>query len=908
MVLLLASLYTCGTYAPIWANEITETTMSTKQKEAVKDEKKRISVDYPENSYRLPRNVLPDNYSISLSPDLEKKTFTGKEQIDIAVSEPTDKIVINAAELKIPAIYVTNSKGDKLEAKVSYDDEKEFAIFTFDKPLSVGQWQLHCEFSGILNDKLKGFYCSTWTDSNDKKHTMAVTQFEATDARRAFPCFDEPDFKATYNVTLIVPQNLAAISNGRIVNETVDTKLGKKTVVFKKTMKMSTYLLAFLVGDFESSEPVNVNGMELRAWTVPGKKNLTDFALRVAAYTIDYFEKYFRVPYPAADKCDLIAVPDFAAGAMENKDCITFRETALLVDEKTATQGELERVAEVVMHELAHMWFGDLVTMRWWNGLWLNEAFATFMEMKALNTYKPDWKVWDKFGMSRAAAARTDALKSTHPIECPVSTPDQARELFDVISYQKGCSVLYQIEQFIGEETFRNGITAYLNKHAFANTETYDLWDALEQSCVASGVNTPVRKIMDDWVFNGGHPLVQVSEGKEPGTIELSQKPFMFLPDQANDKTYLIPITMRVKSTDGQIKSTDTQKFLLDEKTKTVSVGNNFRYVVINAGGSGFYRVNYSPALANKLLADAQNNLTVIERFNLVNDSWAAVRAGYLSAADYLETIKLFKNESDYSVWQIILSSLGALRRLTKDQAREDFKKFVFNLCENKANELGWKAKDNESVQTKQLRGSLIDALGTTAEDKHTYDEAAKAFQSWQKEKTSIDNNILPAVVSTLAYHGDNERYEQFQELYKESKTPQEQLRFLYSLAGFRNEKLLDKTMDSCLSEEIKTQDAPYVFASVANNEIATSSAWPFLQKHWQKMVDRFPDTGVVRMCASVIPVLDTPTLETEAEQFFAEHKVKEGEMAISQALESLRINLLMRERETKNLAEYLKK
>ncbi len=873
---------------------------------AVHSSARLIHPQEQDNSYRLPRTALPENYQISLTPDIEHKTFAGQETIDLDVLSPTEKIILNAAELKISAGFATNKQGHKFDAGISYDDEKEFAIFTFKETLQPGKWQLTCDFTGILNDKLKGFYSSTWTDDKGGKHAMAVTQFEATDARRAFPCFDEPDFKATYDVTLIVPQNLAAISNGRIVSETVDIKHNTKTVHFKKTMKMSTYLLAFLVGEFEPSAPVSVNGMEVRAWTVPGKKHLTDFALRIAAYTINYFEKYFRVPYPAADKCDLVAVPDFAAGAMENKDCITFRESALLLDEKTATQGELERVAEVVMHELAHMWFGDLVTMRWWNGLWLNEAFATFMEMKCLSTYKPEWHVWDKFGMSRAAAAKTDALKSTHPIECPVNTPDEARELFDVISYQKGCSVLYQIEQFIGEETFRDGITNYLNKHAFGNTETYDLWDSLEQACTTSGVNIPVRKIMDDWVFNGGHPIVYVSEGKTPGTIELSQKPFMFLPDKTNDKLYLIPITLRVKSIDGQIKATDTQKFLLDEKIKTVSVGNDFRYVVVNAGGSGFYRVSYSPALASKLLSDAQKNLNVIERFNLVNDSWAALRAGFLPVADYLQMIKLFNNESDYSVWQIILSSLSALRHLTKDEARKNCKQFVYNLCKKKASELGWQPATGEAVQTKQLRSSLIDALGTTAEDNHTYDEAQKAFRSWQKEKTAIDNNILPAIVSVLAYHGNKERYEEFQQLSKHAKTPQETLRFLYALAGFRDEKLLAKTMASCVSEEVKTQDAPYLFAMVANNEIATSSAWQFMQKHWQQMVDRYPDTGLVRMCAGVIPALSTPPLEKEAKEFFAAHKVKEGDMAIAQALESLRINVLMRERETKPLADYL--
>ena len=635
-------------------------------------------------------------------------------------------------------------------------------------------------------------------------------------------------------------------------------------------MKMSTYLLAFLVGDFVLAKSEKVNGIDLRVWTVPGKEHLGDFAARVAAFTINYFEKYFRVRYPDPDKCDLVAIPDFAAGAMENKDCITFRETALLVDEKTATQGELERVAEVVMHELAHMWFGDLVTMSWWNGLWLNEAFATFMEMKCLDNYKPDWKVWDKFGMSRAAAARTDALKSTHPIECHVNKPDEARELFDVISYQKGCSVLYQIEQFIGEETFRNGITDYLNKHSFKNTETHDLWNSLELACNQAGVDIAVRKIMDDWVFSPGHPLLTVSEGATAGTIEISQKPFMFLPDKTNKKLYEVPVTMSVKLADGKTK---TEKFVLAEQTKTVSVGKGFQFVVVNAGGSGFYRVSYSPLLAGKLLADAKDNLSVIERFNLINDSWAAVRAGFLPATDYLNTVKLFKEESDYSVWAIILSSLNMLRSFTKGPARDGFKQFVKDLCEQKASELGWQAKANEPVQTKQLRGSLIDAMGTTAEDAATFDQAEKSFHSWQKDKASIDSNILPAIVRILAYHGDAQRYEEFKQISKQAKTPQETLRFLYALADFRDLKLLTQTMSSCISDEVKTQDAPFLFASLVNNEISTVPAWKFLQKHFKTMIETYPDTGMVRLCSSAIPALDTADLEKKPKSFLPNTK-----------------------------------
>lgn len=680
---------------------------------------------------------------------------------------------------------------------------------------------------------------------------------------------------------------------------------------------------------------------------MPGKTHLTDFALKVAAFTINYFEEYFRVKYPDADKCDLIALPDFASGAMENKDCITFRETALLVDESIASHAELERVAEVVMHELAHMWFGDLVTMRWWNGLWLNEAFATFMEVKCLDAFRKDWRVWDTFGISRAAAARTDSLKSTHPIESPVNSPEEAQELFDVISYQKGCSVLYQIEQFIGEETFRNGITHYLNKYAFGNTETYDLWDSLEQACREAGSDIPVRKIMDDWVFTAGHPLLSVSlasssrathgvapthdpdltgsgsskttpastslpgsaggspasTGSGSSSIKITQQQFKFLPETATKQPYLVPVIMSVKTAGGKL---ETQKFVLSEAEKTISIGPDFEWVVLNAGGSGFYRVRYEPVLAQKLIAHVQKNLSVLERFNLVNDTWASVRAGFTSASDYLELIKMFSQEDDINVWSIISSSVHALYLLLLDKERGAFQKFIKALFGPQSKKLGWEPAVGESVQTKQLRGLLLGVLGTIGGDADIAEKAVTYFNKWKTNKTSIDANILSALVNILAYHGGKDRYEEFRKISHEAKTPQELIRFLYALAAFKDLSLLKQTLASCLSEQVKTQDAPHLLAAVAQNEIGTEAAWQFLKENWQRMLAAYPENGVTRMCGAILPALDKPGFEAEAQEFFAKHKVPAGDMAVAQGLELLHVNVLMRTRETKPLSAYV--
>jgi puromycin-sensitive aminopeptidase len=880
-------------------NFFPETKMSTSKASATPS-----AVDTKDQDFRLPRNVIPTNYRIQIEPDIAKKKFSGEVTIEVSVNEPVSTIVLNAKELEILEAQVSNSTGTRLVASVKLDNEREFAILTFSGVLGLGDWQLFVRFNGIHNDKLKGFYGSSWKDDDGKSHALVSTQFESTDARRAFPCFDEPDFKATYEVSLIVPKDLAAISNGRIVTETAVPN-NKKLVRFKKTMKMSTYLVAFIVGEFEPSESVFVNGIELRSWAIPGKRHLTGFSLRAGAFAINYFEKYFRVKYPDADKCDLIAIPDFASGAMENKDCITFRETALLLDEVTATHAEKERVAEVVMHELAHMWFGDLVTMRWWNGLWLNEAFATFMATKCCDAFRKDWRVWDGFGIGRAAAARVDSLNSTHPIECQVNRPEETQELFDVISYQKGCSVLYQIEQFIGEEIFRNGISHYLNTHSFNSTETHDLWDSLEKACKQAGSNVPVREIMDKWVFLPGHPVLSVKTIGDDGFIEVEQQQFKFLNETPSNQIYPVPVRMKVKAKDGVVEE---QNFLLDEKSKKIYVGEGYDWVVLNAGGSGFYRVRYDSALATKLTTKIKENLSVIERFNLVNDTWASVRSGLTPAAEYLDMIRVFSEEDDINVWSIITGSIHMLHSLLKGDERKALQQIIRDLYSPIANKLGWHPTSGEEAQTKQLRGSVHGVLGTVGEELTVRTKAAELFEQWKKDRAAIDSNILPAIVGILAYTGDDKRFEEFQKLSSDAKTPQETLRFLYALGGFRDVKLIKKLLDTCLSDKIRTQDAPFIIATAAGNEIASEPVWQFVKTNWEKIQTAFPENGIVRMCGAIVPTLDTAPLEKEVKDFFKAHKVKSGEMALAQALEQLRVNVSLRERETKPLGQHVLK
>lgn len=922
--------------------------------------------------YRLPTNVVPETYHIVLTPDLERFVFSGSETIHVRVQEATNVIVVNANEVELQEAVLTDASGTRLEGTVELDSEHEFAKITFASVIETGEYDLQLKFTGEINDKLNGWYRSFYTHPTLGKRPMVTTQFETTDARKMFPCFDEPAFKAKFTFEVNIPEDLVAVSNGEVISEEIitvtDTKGGTnaipdatgdprplpsqmptkklKRVLFQETQLVSTYVLCLCVGDFVPSETVEACGIKIRVLSTPGQDHLKSFALKVAKFGVEYYTKKWGVPYGFGKKIDLIAVKEFAAGAMENPGAITFRETALLIDERTATVAELKRVAEVVLHELAHMWFGDLVTMLWWTWLWLNESFATFMSYVCMNEMFPEWRVFDDFAQQRAAALRLDSLKSTHPIECPVHRPEETEELFDLISYEKGCSVLYMIYQFMGGDNFMEGVAAYLRKFAYGNAEGKDLWNSLQDVCEAKGLNIPVRDIMLGWVLTPGHPVIEVA-GKDSGSITLSQRDFKFLPEAASDAVWPTPVHMRVMAANGTICE---KVVLLTERSMTVEVGKSYRWVVINANGNGFFRVIYTPALQRKLTAGL-NNLTVVERYNLVNDSWSAVRAGVLPALDYLELVKLFSRETNPNVWTVIIGSLSALHKLLPDNLQPRFARIVRDLTQPTYYRLGWEPVEGEDVQTRELRGEIVGVLGTLGQDAMVQSKAARMFVRWKNRrdskgpakassswlagavsrivtrvrtrigelwnvdqwgegKTELDPNVLPSVIGILATIGDAKRFDEFFALFQAARdnNPQDEDRFMSALAKFNEPELYQRATQLALTEHIRSQDAPHFLASImASGRIDKSRhAWGFVQANWEALEKAFPSNGMVKV-AGAMTALDTVDLEVEVKAFLAEHPIEAGTMAVNQALEQLRANVALRQRETQSLVRYFR-
>ncbi len=851
----------------------------------------------PEDDFRLPRHVVPRRYELRIEPDLETATFYGTVAVAVDLLEASTEMVCHAADLEIDGAWLAGPGGTRVEAEPRLDAQAERLTLALVSTAAPGDWTVHVGFRGVLNDKLAGFYRSVYTDPSGAERVIATTQMEATDARRVFPCWDEPDRKAVFAVTLVVAEGLLAVSNGGVATET-PTGDGRVAVRFADTVPMSTYLVALVVGPLEATEPLDVDGVALRVVHVPGKAHLAPFALEVAAFCLRWFRDYYGIAYPG-DKCDLVALPDFAFGAMENLGAITFREQVLLVDPEAVAQAELQRVADVVAHELAHMWFGDLVTMRWWNGLWLNEAFATFMEVAAVDAFRPEWRRWDAFATERAAAFAVDSLASTRPVEYPVRSPEEAEGMFDVLTYQKGASVLRMLEQYLGAEAFREGIRRYLAAHAYANAETTDLWDAIEE---ASG--EPVRRIMDAWIFQGGYPLVGVSAG-ESG-VRLDQRRFGFSGGgAAGPAAWPVPALVAGGGS-------APRRVLLDQDGVDLDLPNGAGTgggaddppVVVNAGGHGFYRVRYSVDLLARLRRSLAS-LAPVERALLVDDTWASVLAGDTPASGFLDLAGGFSSESDHTVWATLAGALGAIDHLLDGEARTHFARWLRGLAGPALDRLGWQPEPGEDERTRQTRGLVITLAGTLGDDHEVVARARKLHADYLARPASVDPDVAAAALAVVAAHGSAGDYDQVWERSRTSASPQEATRYLYALARFPDDHLARRTLASTLTDDVRSQNAPFVVGRLLANRDAGATAWAFVEDSWDAMLRRFPDNAIPTMLGGVT-ALSTPALADRVDAFLAEHPVPQGARTIEQHRERLRVNVALRAREAGPVAEWL--
>jgi puromycin-sensitive aminopeptidase len=828
--------------------------------------------------HRLPRQTVPSRYEVELEPDLATSSFRGTVAVDVDTVEASAALVLNSIELEIDSCEL-----DGVAVPYQLDEASERLFVTPDDGVATGPHRLAISFRGVLNDQLRGWYRSTYVDDDGVEHVIATSQMQSTDCRRAFPCWDEPDLKAVFGVTLVVEDGLLAVSNGPEVDRTTRPD-GKVAVRFADTMVMSSYLVAVVVGRLEATDWIDADGTPVRVVHVPGKAHLTDFGLETAAFCLRWFQEYYGIPYPS-DKLDLLALPDFAAGAMENLGCITFRENLLLVDPAGATQTERQLVADVVAHEIAHMWFGDLVTMSWWNGIWLNEAFATFMEMAACDAFRPEWERWTFFGLERSVAFETDSLSSTRPVEYEVRSPADCEGMFDVLTYQKGAALLRMLEQYLGGERFREGVNHYLRTHSYANTETGDLWDAIEHT---SG--KPVRRIMDSWIWQPGYPLVSAAvRGDE---LVLTQRRFSFDPGDASTALWAVPVVVR------QGDETDTVLLDGDEVHVPLRAGA----VVANAGGHGFYRVSYGNELRDRLTSEVLHSLSTLERYNLVDDAWNAVVAGRLDAADYVGLIERFGDEREYGVWQSIAIGLRAVRRLLDDDAEAvaGFQRRVVALAGPVLADLG-EPTAGESELTGKLRGLLLGVVAIQGGDAATVDRARDLYAQWEMDATSVDAELAAAATGVVAATGDAADYERMLGRYRTGATPQEQLRHLYLLAEFDDADLMTRTCELAVTDEVRTQNAPFLLRLCIGNRRHGAQAWDFVRRNWNELDERFPRNTIVRMIETV-RLLDQPAQVADVQAFFAEHPIEQALKTQEQILERQRVNAAVREQSASDL------
>jgi len=825
------------------------------------------------NKKRLPKSTYPNRYEIELDVDLDNFSYTGAQKVDLNVVEATNNIVLNSVGIEVTKAKIQTTKQD-IPLKVNYIEEDEKIVFESQETLSEGVYELYLEFNSEITNDLKGFYKSSYMSEDGEKKWIATTQFEPTAARSAFPCWDEPEYKAIFSMTIITDEKYLRVSNEMVVEEE-KVENNKLRTKFADSMKMSSYLVAFVIGDLEATVVGKSKTTDIRIIHRPGFSHQTSYAGTAAIKLLDFFEDYYKIPYPGT-KLDLIAIPDFAMGAMENVGAVTFRENLLLFDKDKATRSELDRSITVIAHELAHMWFGDLVTMKWWDGIWLNEAFASLMEVIAsYNTY-PEFKQWNAMNMSRTAGFSIDSLENSRPVEFDVETPDQAEEMFDVLTYEKGSTVLRMFQMFIGEEAFQNGVEAYLNKFKFENTNSSDLWDALSEAS-----NQPLNKILPFWIREKGYPFLQVDCSNNFLTIK--QKPFL-LKNVETDKNNIKPVPVQIKFLD----TGNEEKFLLDEAERVIDLKNLGEVPHINSGGWGFFHTFYDDEVFENILANF-DKLNDLEKYRLLEDKWMQFKKAPTDIKDFYKFLMFFKKEKDEDIWIYMSSIIATLANLFESNNSDSFKAFVRDLTDELHNELGFEVKKEEELEIKEVRDTINKLRAKNLDD----DAFIKKFSDIFKENKmeSISEGTFFSSILFISALDETNKIEIFLEKFENAESPQMQGRYRAVLGQVRDQNASKKIVEFMLDGRIRGADCPYILASMITNKYIGKKSWKVIKENFNDLLSVMPDWTASRIL-DALPAIYDEEFADDIKNFIKKNPLPSSEKLAAQKLERLEANI----------------
>ncbi|MBI4018971.1 MAG: M1 family metallopeptidase [Candidatus Aenigmarchaeota archaeon] len=813
----------------------------------------------PKIMHRLPDTVQPSNYDMIFDVDMENFSFSGKERIAIDISAPAKAIILNALDLKITtaAILVNNKI---LPARVEMQPENQILILKLPEKIR-GKAEILLEFRGKLNDSLVGFYRTKVVMPDGSLRYAATTHFEAPYARRAFPCFDEPNYKASFDVTLKMGKKFTGISNMPAKKETLENE--KKIILFQKTPVMSTYLLYLGIGEFDFEETRADNTL-IRVATVGNKKGGAKFALDVAKKALLYFEKYSSIPYPLP-KLDMIALPDFSSGAMENWGAVTFREIYLLYDEKKTSTSTKKFIAMIVAHELWHQWSGDLVTMKWWNDLWLNESFATFMAYKAVDHMFPEWNMWEDFlRLETVRALDDDSLKTTHPIEANVKNVHEIEQLFDAISYAKGGNILRMIEDYLGHDAFRIGVSRYLEAHKYGNASSEDLWDSL-----AAVSEKPAKDIVISWIKQAGYPMVEASMKR--GKLHVMQKRFVF-GGKDGATTWKIPLIVMAEGLKAPVRH------MISNKTVEMNL-DSAGWFKANYGQTGFYRVSYDKENSAKMMMLVQNKqLDPLDRWGLQDDIFRLSLNGMMPLKEYLEILGSYGNEDTYLILGSISANMRSIHSVFSEEpewkkAWHGFSKHYMEPYRRNLEKLTWNARRNEPQEDALMRELAIRYL-IFVKDEGTMKKAVEMFDRNAASISSIPPDLRYPAMYAAALAGGEQRHNAMMHICQETRNPEERSNALLAMGQFTDPKLLNKLLDFSVSGKARIQDLPAVFASLAANPSSRTILIAWMEKNWAS-IEKYSKSGPVFLNIIEYFINAHVTQEQHLRDFFASHPVK---------------------------------